>query len=180
MSEIKAIEAVDNALSGLDAEARGRVLTWARQKYGDSGQVTTAQHSVAPAQNPAANGASAKPKSKKTKTIIAMDKSLNLNPSGKESAVKFATDKSPTTVLLKCVVAVYYLRETIGMAKVTTEAVFTFFKHVNWPVPADLRNTLQQAGTSGWLDTADMQDIKLTSSGENVVEHQLPAKAKAK
>jgi hypothetical protein len=96
------------------------------------------------------------------------------------SAVQFATEKSPTNLMQKCVVAVHYLRDTIEMEKVTTQAVFTFFKHLSWPVPADLKNTLQQAGTAGWLDTANSQDIKLTSLGENLIEHNLPAKAKAK
>ncbi len=103
-----------------------------------------------------------------------MDKSLNLTPSGKPSANDFVAAKSPTNVMQKAVVAAYYLRETIGMSKVTLEAVLTVFKHVGWIVPADLKNTLQQAGTQGWLDTADSQDIKLTSSGENLVEHSLP------
>jgi hypothetical protein len=39
---------------------------------------------------------------------------------------------------------------------------------------------LHQAGTSGWLDTSDSEDIKITSSGENLVEHDLPGKAKGK
>jgi len=80
----------------------------------------------------------------------------------------------------KCVVAVYYLRDKIGMEKVTVQAVFTYFKHLQWPIPTDLKNTLQQAGSEGWLDTANSEDIKLTAMGENLVEHALPAKAKNK
>lgn len=109
-----------------------------------------------------------------------MDKSLNLIPSGKQSAVQFGGDKAPTNVIQKCVVAVYYLRDILEMDKVTVEAVFTFFKTLSWPVPADLKNTLQQAGTHGFLDTSDSQHIKMTSLGENLVEHDLPAKSKAK
>jgi hypothetical protein len=108
-----------------------------------------------------------------------MDKSLNLTPSGKPSATDFATEKTPSNNYQKAVVAVYYLRETIGLSAVTVPGVFTFFKAVGWPAPTDLRNTLQKAGSEGWLDTADGDDIKLTSMGENLVEHSLPAKPKA-
>jgi hypothetical protein len=185
MSEVKAIEAVDNALSDLDPDERTRVLGWAQLKYGTPAQINPAIPQPAPAQHtpPARSNTqinTAKPKGKKAKTIISMDKNLNLSPPGKVSAVQFATEKSPTNFMQKCVVAAYYLRDTIEVEKVTAQAVFTFFKYLNWPVPADLKNTLQQAGTVGWLDTANSEDIKLTSLGENLVEHNLPGKVKTK
>jgi hypothetical protein len=62
---------------------------------------------------------------------------------------------------------------------VTVSAVYTFFKTLNWPLPADLKNALQQAGSAGWLDTADAENIKLTSTGENLVEHSLPPSKKS-
>ncbi|WP_375462301.1 hypothetical protein [uncultured Enterovirga sp.] len=172
MSEVKAIEAVDNALGALNPDERVRVLSWAQLKFGAPAlivppvdQAGLAKPSAALMPLPANPGTtSAKGKtSKKSKTIISMDKSLNLSPPGKQSAGQFAAAKLPTNVKEKCVVAVYYLRDTIEIEKVTAQAVFTYFKHLQWPVPADLKNTLQQAGTAGWLDTADSEDIKLTS-----------------
>jgi hypothetical protein len=110
MSEIKALQVIDDALGALEPAERVRVLSWAQQKYGTSGQVntSTSQQAPAPAQSvPLAktpvNGTKAKA-SKKSKTIISMDKNLNLNPAGKTSAVQFATEKSPSTVVQKCVV----------------------------------------------------------------------------
>jgi hypothetical protein len=188
MSEVKAIEAVDNALGALDPEERARVLGWAQLKYGTPAKIGAGAHQPAPAHvTPPAPAPAHKPAntvkakaSKKAKTIISMDKNLNLSPPGKASAVQFATEKSPASVVQKCVVAVHYLRDIIEMEKITLQAVFTFFKHLQWPIPADLKNTLQQAGSAGWLDTADSADIKLTSLGENLVEHDLPPKAKTK
>ncbi|GLQ58059.1 hypothetical protein [Devosia nitrariae] len=186
MSEIEALQAIDTALSGLAPDERSRVLGWAQAKYGAPVQNTpvgTANH--APAQPAAAPLAAPKTKSasngkssRKSKSIISMDKSLNLSPSGKQSAVQFGGEKSPSNVIQKSVVAVYYLRHVIELEKVTVEGVFTFFKTLSWPVPADLKNTLQQAGTHGFLDTSISQDIRLTSLGENLVEHELPAKVK--
>ncbi len=173
MSEIEALQAVDSALGALEPAERA-LLSWVQQKYGAPGQVSppTPQQAAAPAQmfplaKTPADGAKAKA-SKKTKTIISMDKNFNLNLAVRLRRFNVATEKSPSTVLQKCVVAVYYLRDTIEMEKVTAQAVFTFFKNLSWPVPTDLKNTLQQAGTAGWLDTADGEDIKLTSLGENL------------
>jgi len=192
MDEIDAMKAISERFEKLKDEERSRVLAWAVSKYGAGGNTkfehgSSPHNPIAPSQNTgtskgatAKGPASAKQKaSKKAKSIISMDKSLNLAPSGKTSAVAFATEKAPSNVKQKCVVAVYYLRDFIGMQEVTSSAVYTYFKTLSWPVPADLKNSLQQAGTEGWLDTSDSDNIKLTSMGENLVEHSLPPKAKA-
>lgn len=112
----------------------------------------------------------------KAKSIIALDKGLNLSPSGKKSASDFAAEKAPANSMQKCVVAVYYLRDILETEKISVSMVYTVFKTLGWVVPADLKNTLQKAGSEGWLDTSDGEDIRLTSMGENLIEHSLPPK----
>lgn len=179
MSEIDAMKAVDDALNKLDEDARGRVLTWAYSKFGknsnDSASTThkpNAEQVLASAPKITAKKTSS---SKKSKSVIAMDKSLNLSPAGKMSAIDFAANKSPTNAMQKSVVACYYLREVISVEAITVSGVYTFFKTAGWKVPSDLRNALQKAGSAGWLDTADGENIKITSMGENLIEHDLPA-----
>lgn len=184
MDEIKAMQSLAAELENLDDAARSRVLSWANAKFGMAFAPPTPADippgsTVPRVEKVQANSSSkqtAGRASKKTKSIIAMDKTLNLSPSGKKSALQFQEEKSPTSVLQKCVVAAYYLREILEIDSVSVSAVLTFFKTVGWKVPADLRNTLQQAGTKGWLDTADGEDIKITSMGENLIEHDLSAK----
>jgi hypothetical protein len=185
MDEIEAMKAISDKLEKLSDEERSRVMAWAVAKYVTNHVALPAvgpQPNQPQAQPTAPNKAakiSTKPKgAKKAKSVISMDKSLNLNPSGKASATKFASEKAPANVKQKCVVAVYYLRDVTGLKKVTVSAVYTFFKTLNWPLPADLKNALQQAGSAGWLDTADAENIKLTSTGENLVEHSLPPSKK--
>lgn len=182
MDEIEAIKAVADVLAKLPEEERGRVLAWANAKFGGMTSAPALNNPVASAEAKVVNSTvkhKAKLKSaKKPKTVIAMDKSLNLAPSGKISALDFASDKAPTNVMQKCVVAVYYLRHTIELSEVTVSGVLTFFKTLSWPVPANLRNALAKSGTEGWLDTSSLEDIKLTSMGENLIEHTLPQKSK--
>lgn len=179
MNEIKAIEAIDTALNQLAPEERTRVLMWAQAKYGAPVQSTTSEGAAvnySPVEPTAVNKIKSNGRpSKRSKSIISMDKSLNLTPSGKQSAVQFGSEKAPRNALQKGVVAVYYLRHVLELEKVTVEGVFTFYKTLSWPVPTNLKNTLQQAGTHGYLDTSNSQDIKLTALGENLVEHDLPA-----
>lgn len=177
MNEIDAMKLVSEALEKLQtAEERGRVLMWAHSKFGGASPRPAGGLHV-----PVAGVAPLKTKSqKKSKSIIAMDKSLNLSPTGKQSALEFASDKAPSNAQEKCVVAVHYLRDVIELQSISVQAVLTFFKTVQWPPPTDLKNKLQQAGSKGWLDTANSEDIKLTTLGERLVEHDLSAKAKKK
>jgi hypothetical protein len=180
MDEIEAMKAIADKLEKLSDEERSRVMAWAVAKYTTNQAVLPPNQSHKnPPASPKPSKSSVKPKGgKKAKSVISMDKSLNLNPSGKASATKFASEKAPANVKQKCVVAVYYLRDVTGLEKVTVSAVYTFFKTLNWPLPADLKNALQQAGSAGWLDTADAENIRLTSTGENLVEHSLPPSKK--
>lgn len=103
---------------------------------------------------------------------------LNLKPKGKDSFDKLAGQKKPTSNQHKCVVAVYYLRHEIGVPSITVDHVYTCFKHMQWRVPSSLGNTLAYvASVHGWLDTSNMADIKITTIGENLVEHDLPRNA---
>jgi hypothetical protein len=181
MDELDALKAISERLEKLSADERIRVLAWLNAKYvpgaTTSAPLTHSTGAVSESKLPPKGRSNQKTAKKpKAKSIIAMDKTLNLSPSGKKSAAQFASEKSPSNVLQKCVVAVYYLRETLELGKINVSAVYTAFKTLGWAIPSDLRNTLQQAGSKGWLDTADAEDIKVTSMGENLVEHSLPSK----
>lgn len=189
-SEIDALKAVDEALAAIDEGARVRVLSWANSKYLGNSVSTAPAASAAQVEPPPVSStastskkktskAKTKAKStKKPKTIYKQVKDLNLRPSGKKSARDFVAEKNPTNQKQKCVVALYYLLHELELEKASIDHIYTFFKDCSWPVPADLPNTLHQAGSAGWLDTADATDIKITPMGENVVEHDLPKKSK--
>lgn len=180
LTEGEAIKLIDDALSGLDQGARSRILQWANGKYLSDDSDTTAKiirpTTVKPSRSSALPKRATEKKSvsKKQKGSFKVDKNLNLNPNGKLSAKVFATQKAASNQKQKCTVAVYYLQNELGLTEVSTSHVYTFFKELAWPVPADLPNTLAQAGSEGWLDTSSNDAILLTVRGENLVEHTLP------
>ncbi|MEO1303279.1 MAG: hypothetical protein AAFV36_08930 [Myxococcota bacterium] len=178
ISEGEALKVIDEALSSLDQDAQARIMAWANQKFLGAAPAVAAPAGVAaPAPSaPAAKKAEKKPstRSSKPKPVLKVDKDINLFPEGKKSCNEFVEEKSPTNAKQKGVIAIYYVREILEYEKVTTSHVAAFFKAVGWAMPSNLPNTLQQAGTEGWLDTADAEDLKITSQGENLVEHRLP------
>jgi hypothetical protein len=121
-------------------------------------------------------GEKRKLKAKSGATII---KNLNLRPKGKISFKDFVAEKRPPANLQKCTVAVYHLQHKLGLKGIGVNHVFTCYKEVGWRVPPNLSNTLSViASIRGWLDTSNKEDIKTTTHGENLVEHDLPLKLK--
>lgn len=72
---------------------------------------------------------------------------------------------------------VYYLVEKAEIAPATLDHVYSCYRYVDWPVPADMRNSLQvTASRKGYIDTSNTEDIKIEPKGVNHVERGLPAK----
>jgi hypothetical protein len=119
-----------------------------------------------------------KPAQRKPAGNPSIDKNLNLRPGGKQSLKDFLADKSPKTNNERSTVAVYYLSHVLQLDAVTTDQVFTCYRDVGWKLPGDFRNHLQVvASRNGWLDTRNMEDIKILASGINLVEHDLLRRA---
>ena len=178
MLEIDSMKALEEALKPLDGPAKKRVLDWACAFYlGTHATTSSVTHVTATTSHGLGNKSVAKKKGK-GKTLHKQIKDLNLSPGGKQSGKDFSLEKQPSNAKQKCVVAVYYLRDVLGVSAITIDHVYTYFKNAGWPAPTDLANTLQQAGSAGWLDTADAQNILITPIGGNLIDHQLPKPAK--
>lgn len=108
--------------------------------------------------------------------IMSIVKDLNLRPEGELSFRDFYDQKKPTTQAQAVTVAVYYLKRILEMDKVTPEHVFTCFKDVGQRIPKDLPQTIRDAAKrKGWVDTSERGNVKITTHGENMIDHDLPA-----
>lgn len=186
VSEIDAIKAVDDALTGLeDRDACNRVLMWAWKKFSSAPTPTVVddqEKTEIPVQKKKTKKKTSSKKGKvKVKRSLTIVKDLNLKPKEKKSLDEFAGGKKPNSHYEKSTVAAYYLKHELGLAAVTESHIYTCFKHMKWRIPANLSNALAYtASHHGWLDTSNLQDIKVTTMGENLVEHDLPKKKEPK
>ena len=100
-------------------------------------------------------------------------KDLDLKPKSGQSFKEFAADKVPTNNSEKEALAVYFLVETTGMdSGITADYVYTCFQDAGWKTPVGLANSMSvTAHKKGWLDTADMGNVQITTRGRNLVEH---------
>jgi hypothetical protein len=118
----------------------------------------------------AAKAASAK------KQTLTFDKSLNFYSTSGElgkTLKEFTTAHPAKNVVQKAVVVVYWLAKEIAVPEITVDHVYSAFKTLEWRIPSNLLNTLQQAGSKNFLDTKKSTNIRMTTHGENLVEFQL-------
>lgn len=102
-------------------------------------------------------------------------KDLDLRPPKKKSLKDFVGEKKPTISYDRNVVSLYYLENELGITPVTLAHIYTCYHEMNWRLPTDFANSLAVTSSQKrYMDTSNMDDIKLTPSGLNRVVHDLP------
>lgn len=108
----------------------------------------------------------------------------NLNLSGKDdiSNLKdFYKEKSPTSALECNAVFVYYLKKMLKIDKVGIGHIYTCYKAVGFRVPGRLyQSLLDTQNRKSTIITTDMEDLDISTIGENFVEQELPKSPKSK
>ncbi len=140
------------------------------------------------ADQPAAGGNGSKPTrankqrkpSKASATEWKMVKDLDLHPVGKQSFDEYITEKQPASNEDKYAVIVYYLTDILEIPAVTIDQVGTVFRLTKaWSEPTSVASGLRTTSSrKGTLDMKNYNDIKITPTGRNFVEHSLPSKTK--
>jgi hypothetical protein len=176
VSELDAIKAIDEVLSGVsDPSTRSRILKWAWEKFSPMPQTVPIDSGIGVSKKVSIP----RKKASKSKPSLSLVKDLDLKPSGRKSFADFVNEKSPSSLAEKCVTCVYYMINELNQGPVSVNHVFTCFKHIGWRLPPDLAGVLYwTASQKGWLDTANMSDIKVTISGDNLIEHDLSKQKK--
>jgi hypothetical protein len=119
-----------------------------------------------------------KPRAKK-RIAPSLDRSLDLHPKGKASLQAFDKEKAPQTQAEHNVVFVQYLQNIASVGAVTINQVYTCYREVSARIPSNLRNSLAvTSADKGWIESGDMENLSVTTRGENIVNLELPRGAK--
>jgi hypothetical protein len=170
----RAFDALIAALGALPAPAQTPPLGEQTGNGKDSEEPAT--EAATSASSPKARGRRTRSSAKKSFTA---DRSIDFAPTGKPSLRDFAATKSPTSIQDRQLVAAYYLTEHLERETFDVAAILGAFKFMSWPIPSNPANALQVGASSkNWFDTGDMAAIRLTHTGTNFCEHQLPKPAK--
>lgn len=99
---------------------------------------------------------------------------LDLVQENGTSLTEFFVQKKPTTAEKQVLVFAYYLKHHVKVSPIGPGHILTCYTHLELRKPLDLKQTIRNfAKNKGWLTCADMNDLKLTTAGENHVKHEL-------
>jgi hypothetical protein len=108
----------------------------------------------------------------------------NLNLSGTDDIPPlkdFYKEKSPAFALECNAVFIYYLKKMLKIDRVSIEHVYTCYKAVGVKVPGKLYQSLADTQRrKATIITSDMEDLGISTIGENFVEQELPKSHKSK
>lgn len=158
--ELAAIQALLHALTGLEPEARQRVVDYVFQRLGLTAPVVDTDGDT-PAVR-VGNVPPARPENPRVQDIRS-----------------FKEQKQPRSANEMAALVAYYLSElapqadrvtAIGSAEITR-----YFKQAGYPLPTVPRQTLHNAKAAGYFDAAPEGGYKLNPVGYNLVAHALPA-----
>jgi hypothetical protein len=158
-AEIRALEAVFDALQPLDDEARSRVVEYTLKRLGmrelPSGADSPAGAPVTPIEEQPQDRAKA------TTDIRSL----------KEK-------KNPASAIDMAAVVAYYLAEAAppGERKETVSAadLEKYFKQAQFALPGRIGSTLPNAAAAGYFDSAARGEYRLNPVGHNLVTQNLP------
>ena len=96
---------------------------------------------------------------------------------------KFKEEKQPKSANEMAAVVAYYLANLASQpqrkATVNSKDIETYFKIANFPLPKQIRVTLQNARNAGYFDSVGDGEYKLNAVGHNLVVHNLPRTSSA-
>jgi len=119
-----------------------------------------------------------KVKSKGSKESYSVVKDLNLTSPTHGRLRDFFAKYEVKTAPDHNLIFVYFMQHKLGITGITPAHLYTCYRAVEAKVPGALRQSaFNTAKRKGWLDTSDMDDIRVTTPGENYMLHDFPKKA---
>jgi hypothetical protein len=170
--EAAILKQIDEQLKGLSPDVRTEAFQILVERHLNTGRPGKA------ARKPLAKDQLSKERPKRAMESLSVVKDLNLRAQGDIPSLRdFFKTKAPNGFAEQNAVFAYYLVKSKEVSSVGANHIYTCYKEVGQRVPgAFLQSLKDTARRQGWLDTSDLEDIRVTTIGENFVEHDLPRK----
>lgn len=171
-AEAEILKRIDEQLKGLSPDVRAEAFQILVERH--LGRSSAGSHGS----GIVAKGGRGRRRSVRSALQLAVIKDLNLKKEGGTVSLRdFYSQKMPEVFSEQNAVFVYYLNRMKDIDGITPSHIFTCYKEVSARVPgAFYQSLLDTARKKGWIDTRDTNQIKITTVGENFVEHDLPKK----
>lgn len=97
-------------------------------------------------------------------------KELDLSPKNKESLKDFISKHTPANGQMYNLCFVYYLQTVLELQGITPNHIYTCYKNLNVKFPSNIYQSIADTSKrKGWINTSNMNDITITTLGENAL-----------
>lgn len=160
--EVEAIKSVLAALAPLSPKARVSVLEYAMKRLDITPATVPRVSGLPPEQLP--------PAKEDVEGGVSSEDSLHIK--------EFKESKKPRSANEMAALVAYYLVNLAPQSErkdtVNQSDMETYFKIAGYPLPKQIRVTLQNAKTAGYFDAAGSGEYRLNAVGHNLVAHSMP------
>ncbi len=101
---------------------------------------------------------------------------LNLRPKDEKSLEEFYNEYSVGNNFERNITILYYLRRVLKLEGIGINHIYTCYKKVGAKIPNIYQSLADTKNRKGWIDTTNMDDLKVTVQGENYIEHEAEKK----
>jgi hypothetical protein len=101
---------------------------------------------------------------------------LNLRTSEGKSLEDYYNSFVITTNMERNITILYYLKKILEIENVGPNHIYTCYKKVGVKIPNIYQGLIDTKNRKGWIETHNMEDLQVSVSGENYIEHEAPKK----
>jgi len=117
---------------------------------------------------------------KKAKTVSSKDPvyltDFNFKPTDNKSLKDFYNEYTIKTNYENNLVFAYYFQEILKISEISTNHIYSCYRQLSIKVPSFPQTLNDTKKHKGWLDVSNTNDIKVTRTGINFIEHDLAKK----
>lgn len=186
--ELKAIVSCHEALKDLSNDSKKRIFNYLADRYNLSEVVmnvtnpgvenTGTTSNKAPHKKQNSTKKESKTNNNRRKTTTSTSESysfvdLDLIPDGEESLKDFFGKYKVSNNFERNIVILYYLKKKLDLENVGVNHIYTCYKHLSLKIPLLGQSLRDTKNRKGWIDTSNSDDLQVTRTGENYIEHEI-------
>jgi hypothetical protein len=122
------------------------------------------------------NPIAAKSRNGSSKNNLQFLTDFDFRPSNKESLKDFANKYNAKSNFEFNLVFTYYLQEILNIQEITTDHIYSCYRHMALKLPSFPQTLTDTKKHKGWIETADMNNLRVTRVGINHIEHDFNKK----
>jgi len=121
------------------------------------------------------NSGSKKIKTQNSKNPVYLT-DFDFKPYGKKSLKEYYNEFISKSNYDNNLIFLHYLQEILNESDITTNHIYSCYRELNLKIPSLPQTLIDTKKNKGWIETANMNDLKLTRTGINWIQHDLAKK----